>query len=631
MVTSAGFNKSASHVWADQNSETTAKPQIHLILIVMTFEICFMLLLLVGTLVAFSMEKLPTELVAMIAFSVLLTFGLLPTDLAMQSFSNPGPIAIGALFIISAALERAGAIDAVAQWTQRLPKLSMFQLMPLLILIVAIISGFINNTPVVVVFLPIVIGLARQMNITPSKLLIPLSYASIFGGTCTLIGTSTNIIVSSVAENAGLAPFSMFELAAVGLPLLVIGILYLTLLGPKLLPERETISSILSEEERREYIAEAFVTPNSPLAGKTVNDFLKKQIGKFRILEVLRSGIKVKGRIGEIILKEGDRLLLAMSPKAISSADNTTGIHLTGTPGDGLTQINRSKGLLVEGVIGPASTLVGQSIDGSNFRQRFRLIPLAVHRKGQNLSGDFTRIPLKFGDTLLMLGTHEALDSLLGSEDILLLNKPPVPLKGRRKQLGFTLAVVALVILVATLGFMPIAPAAIIAAVLLITCKCITPQQAYGSIHWPILFLIFAMLGFGSAMEYTGTSQWLADGLVSIISSVPTAWQPIALLAGIYLITTSLTEVLSNNAAAILLASLAISIAETMGISARPLLVAIAVAASASFATPIGYQTNTYVYGVGGYKFLDFIRVGLPLNLIAFVIAVVVIPLVWEF
>ncbi len=598
----------------------------------MTLEIAIMLLLLVATLVAFSMEKLPTELVAMIAFSVLLVVGFLPTDRAMQSFSNPGPIAIGALFIVSAALERAGAIDAVGYWTQRLPRLTLIQVMPLLILTVAIISGFINNTPVVVVFLPIVLGLARQMEIAPSKLLIPLSYASIFGGTCTLIGTSTNIIVSSVAENAGLAPFSMFELAAVGVPLMVAGILYLTLLGPRLLPVRETISSILSEEERREYIAEAFVTPNSPLSGKSVNDFLRKQIGRFRILEVLRSGVKVPGEIGEILLQEGDRLLLAMSPKAVSSTDKSTGIHLSGTPGEGLTQINRTEGLLVEGVIGPASTLVGQSIDMSNFRQRFRLIPMAIHRMGENLSGDFTKIPLEFGDTLLLLGTHEALDSLLGSEDILLLNKPPVLLKGKRMQLAFTLAVVSLIILVATVGIMPIAPAAIIGSVLLITCRCITPQQAYNSIHWPILFLIFAMLGFGVAMEHTGTSSWLADGLVSVISgSVPLAWQPIALLAGIYLITTTLTEVLSNNAAAILLASLAIPIADTMDISARPLLIGIAVAASASFATPIGYQTNTYVYGVGGYKFMDFVKIGVPLNLLAFVVSMLIIPVFWKF
>ena len=598
----------------------------------MNVEILCMLLLLVAVLIAFAMEKLPTEVVAMIGFSILLMAGFLPADRAMQSFSNPGPIAVGALFIISAALERSGVIDGIAYWTQQLPKMSIRQLLPMLILVVALISAFINNTPVVVVFLPVVIGLAHQMRIAPSKLLIPLSYASIFGGTCTLVGTSTNIIVSSVAEDAGIAPFSMFELAIIGVPILIAGTLYLMAVGPRLLPIRETISSILSEEERREYVVEAYVTEASPLIGQSIEEALGRQKGKLRVLEVLRAGVRIPERLSRITLREGDRLLMALSPKAVSSTQNTAGLALSGSFGDGLTQINRTEGLIVEGVLGPDSRLVGRSINECNFRQRYRLIPMALHRRGHNMMEDFTNIPLEYGDTLLMLGTHEALDFLQGNEDIVLLNKPPLPLHGKRLQMGFTLSVITLVILVATLGILPIAAAAIIGAVALISFKCISPQQAYTSIHWPILFLIFAMLGFGAAMEHTGTSKWLADGLVGWIThAVPPAWQPIALLAGLYLITTLLTEILSNNAAAILLATLAISIAETMGISARPLLIAIAVAASASFATPIGYQTNTYVYGVGGYKFMDFVKVGVPLNLIAFAVSIVVIPWFWKF
>jgi len=598
----------------------------------MTLEVFIMITLLIATLVAFSMEKLPTELVAMIAFSVLLVLGYLPVDRAMQSFSNPGPIAVGALFIISAALERSGVIDTVGLWTQRLPVLGLRQLLPLIILVVAAISAFINNTPVVVVFLPIVMSIATQMGIAPSKLLIPLSYASIFGGSCTLIGTSTNIIVSSVAENAGMEPFSMFELAAIGIPLLIAGIIYLTLLGPRLLPVRETITSMLSEEERREYLVEAYLTDGSPLIGKSIGTTLARQKGRIRVIEVLRAGVKIPGEITSIILKSGDRLLLALSPSAVSSTQQTSGLSISGAFEEGLTQISRSEGLIVEGVLGPDSSLIGHSIAESNFRQRYRLIPMAVHRRGENVSGDFSSIPLDYGDTLLMLGTHEALENLQGNEDILIINKPPVMLRGKRVQMALTLAVIFLVILSATLGVMPIAAASIIGSVFLITCRCITPKQAYASIHWPILFLIFAMLGFGAAMEHTGTSRWMAHGMVQIISSsMPVPWQPIALLAGVYLITTTLTEVLSNNAAAILLSGLAISIADSMGISARPLLVGIAVAASASFATPIGYQTNTYVYGIGGYKFMDFVKIGVPLNLMAFIISVTLIPLFWKF
>ena len=598
----------------------------------MTWEIAVMLLLLLATLIAFTLEKLPTELVAMIAYSTLLILGFIPAHEAMRVFSNPGPIAVGALFVLSAALERAGAIDAVGVAVNRLPRLSLRVVMPLMILVVALISAFINNTPVVVVFLPIVIGLARQMDIAPSKLLIPLSFASIFGGTCTLVGTSTNIVVSSVAENAGLAPFSMFELALVGLPILVFGTVYLTLFGPKLLPVRETLSSILTEEERREYIVEAYVTQDSALDGRTIGATLSRQKGKFRVIEILRNGVKIEGGLEEIVMQSGDRLLLALSPKAVSSTQQTGGLDFSGSIAEGLMQISQSEGLIVEGVLGPDSSLVGKSIDEINFRQRYRLAPIALHRRSENMSGDFKSLPLEYGDTLLLLGTTDALDALYGNEDILIINKPPVALAGRRKQLFTTLAVVVGVILSATLGLLPIASSAIVGCVVLITLRCITTHQAYEAVHWPILFLIFAMLGFGAAMEHTGTSKWLADGLVALISGTVTpAWQPVAMLAGIYLITTILTEILSNNAAAILLSALAISIAETLNIDSRPFLIAIAVAASASFATPIGYQTNTYVYGIGGYRFVDFLKVGVPLNILSFIVTVIVVPLVWEF
>ena len=598
----------------------------------MTFEILFMLALLIASLVAFTLEKLPTELVGMLAFSILLLMGYLPPERALQCFANPGPIAVGALFILSAALERSGIIDWVGVVARKLPNLRIQFFLPILILTVATISAFINNTPVVVVFLPVVIGLSKQMQIPASKLLIPLSFASIFGGTCTLVGTSTNIIVSSVAESSGLPPFSMFELSVVGLPLLLAGTIYLTFFGPKLLPVRETLSSILSDTERREYVVEAFIPANSPLEGKTISDSLAKRLDRLRILEVIRNGIRIPGNTNNIILEAGDRLLIALSPHVVSKTHQTKGIELSGALGEGLTQINRSEGLIVEAIPGPDSQLIGRSILDSNFRQQYRLIPMALHRRGKVIEGDFMCTPIDHGDTLLLLGTLEALEALRGSEDIVIIDKPPLNLTGNIAQMVFTLAVVLGVIIAATTGWMPIAASAIVGSVILMTFRAITPKQAYQSIHWSILFLIISMLGFGAAMEHTGTSIWLSNGLLAIITDrIPTAYQPLALLAGLYFITTVLTEILSNNAAAILLSTLALSMAVALDISARPLLIAIAVAASASFATPIGYQTNTYVYGIGGYKFMDFIRIGVPLNFIAFILSMLIIPLFWKF
>jgi di/tricarboxylate transporter len=257
---------------------------------------------------------------------------------------------------------------------------------------------------------------------------------------------------------------------------------------------------------------------------------------------------------------------------------------------------------------------------------------MAIHRRGKNLMRDFDRVELEYGDTLLLLGTTEAVDQLRSNPDLLILDRPPVVLASRRKRIPLILGVIAGVIGVATAGVMPIATAAIVGCVILLLSKCLSTREAYDSIHWPILFLIFAMLGVGSAMEVTGTTSWLAGRLVDLTGDViPKAWQPLALLAGVYLLTTTLTEILSNNAAAVLISTLAIGLAQSMGLDPRPFLIAIAVAASASFATPIGYQTNTYVYGVGGYRFSDFARIGIPLNLLAFVVSMIVIPMFWSF
>jgi di/tricarboxylate transporter len=591
-----------------------------------------MLVLLVVMLAAFVSEKLPTEVTAMSAFALLMAFGLLSPGSAMKVFSNPGPITVAAMFVISAALEKSGAMDAMAAGLQQIPRLGLRAVLPILILSVALVSAFINNTPVVVVLLPVVMSLAKKEGVAPSKLLIPLSFASIFGGSCTLVGTSTNIIVSSVGEQAGMPPFSMFEFAAIGVPILIVGTLYLTFLGPRLLPDRVTVSGILSDEERREYIVEAFVEEGASIVGKPVGETLMKQKSRFRVLEVLRNGLAMHGPIREMVLMGGDRLLLAVSPKSVAKAQDTDGLELANHIVAGLEQINRSEGMIVEGVLGPDSALVGKSMDPAAFRQRYRLTPLAIHRRGVAVSSDIGKVRLDYGDTLLLLGTREAVEQMRGNEDILLINQAPVSGGLDRRALAISVSVVAAVILCSTTGWMPIAAAAIIGCMILILSNCLSSRDAFDAIHWPILFLIFAMLGFGVAMEETGTSLYISEHMVHWVTHlVAESWQPMALLAGVYLVTTILTEVLSNNAAAILLSALAINMANSMGLEPRPFLVAIAIAASSSFATPIGYQTNTYVYSIGGYRFIDFVKIGVPLNFLSFGIAMVVIPMFWHF
>ncbi len=598
----------------------------------LTPEIVAVYVLLVLTLVSFAWEKIPADLTAMTLFAIILLTGLLPHERAWDVFANPAPITVGAMFILSAALSKCGVIETLASSMEGLTRLGFTWFVFFMLLVVASISAFINNTPVVVVFMPVVLSLAKKLDVPASKLLIPLSYASIFGGTCTLIGTSTNLLVSSVGQSRGLDPFGMFEIGKVGLPILFIGILYLILFGRKLLPVRETLTSILSEDERREYITEAFVQHDSPLVGKSAEESGLTKAKGIRIMEIVRDGVAVPGDLNRIDLDTGDRLVLACRPSGIAHARNVEGIDFVAESGLGLEQIAAHEGLLVEGIIGVNSPLIGKTVREINFRQRYRVIILAIHRRGRNVREQLETLRMEFGDTLLMLGTDRAVNNLRNAEDIMLIDRPPIPAQNMRRKIPIVLGTIAGVVFTASTGILPIEVAAVVGVVIIFLSGCLKPTEGYASIQWSILFIIFGMLGMGIAMEETGASAYLAWNLIGFVKAyIPESMQPYFILACIYLLTNILTEILSNNAAALLVAVLAIGLAESLHVDPRPFLIAVAIAASASFSTPIGYQTNTYVYGVGGYRFTDFTKVGVPLNLLYFVGAMLIIPIFWKF
>jgi di/tricarboxylate transporter len=598
----------------------------------MTWEIAFIFFLLLAALVSFALEKIPPDVTALSLFAILLLSGLLSADAALTVFSNPAPVTIGAMFILSTGLEKCGLIDKMAFAMGKIAGLGHTRLLLFMMLGVAIISAFINNTPVVVVFMPIVLSLAKKLDIAASKLLIPLSYASIFGGMCTLIGTSTNILVSGIAQGAGQEPLRMFEFAKVGFPMLLVGVLYILFFGRKLLPVRETLTAILSEEERREYITEAFVERGSSIVGKTLAEanILKKK--GIRVIEIVRFGVVLQNDLNSIVLKEGDRLIMACRPSGIAHASNLEGVDFVSDTGLGLGQIASHEGMLVEGVLGPNSSVIGNTITEINFRQRYRMIVLAVHRRGINLREKLGTLRLEFGDTLLMLGTDGAINQLRANEDILLIDRPPVPVQSNQRKMPIVLATVAAVVGSASLGLVRIEYAAIVGSIFLFLTGCVRPKDGYASIQWNILFLICAMLGMGIAMQETGASVYLATKIVGLVDNfVPSDYKALVMLACVYIITNVLTEILSNAAAAAVMATLVVGIAAALNVDARPFFIAVAIAASASFATPIGYQTNTYVYGVGGYRFSDFMRIGIPLNIICFTIAMLLIPYFWSF
>ena len=604
-----------------------------------SWEIIFVSLLLLGALGSFIWERIPTDMTAILVFAVLIVAGFLPFSETLPSlerllsvFANPAPLAIAALFILSAALERCGLIDHLAALLERLTRLGYYGLLIAMIILVAGISGFINNTPVVVIFLPVILTLSRKISTPASKLLIPLSYASIFGGTCTLVGTSTNILASGLLDKAGETPLSMFELSKVGLPLMAVGTLYLLFFAHRRLPVRESLTAILSEEERKEYFTEAFIRQNSPLVGKSFKGSELQKARGIRLLEIIRNGVALPGSILEKSLEAGDRLVLACRPSGFVQARSVEGLRLAVEEREGIETISAHEGSIVEGVIGPRSTITGRTIRELNFRQRFRMIILAIHRRGINMRDRIDSLPLEQGDTILMMGTDEAREQIRRGDDILLLDRPHTPTRDLRKKAPFVLAVMIGVVTVVSLNLMPIAGAAIVGVGIVLLSGVLRPKEAYDSIDWSILVLIYGMLGLGTAMESTGASGLIA----ALIADIPPMGLSehlhlVLILACLYLATSILTEILSNNATIVLMVPIALQLGIALGVDPRPFVIAACIASSASFSTPIGYQTNTYVYSVGGYRFADFIRIGLPLNILYLLGTTTLVPFLWSF
>lgn len=596
----------------------------------MTWEIAAVLALVVAALVSFVWEKFPPDVVALCLFVVIAATGLVPTKDAFAVFSNPAPITVAAMFVLSAALLRCGALDYLSGAFEKAAILPYQLVIFLLMVLIAFVSAWINNTPVVVVFVPVVLSLARRMKIPASKFLIPVSYASVLGGNCTLIGTSTNLVVNGLLVEHELPGLGMFELASVGVPAAVIGALYLALLGKRLLPARESLTSTLSEEERREYMTEAFVPARSPLIGRSLRAAGLVKARGFRVIEVVRDGVAIHVDPATTALEEGDRFVLACRPSGIAQARSMPGFDFTAEAG--LEQIASHEGVVFEGAVAPNSEIIGQSISELNFRQRFRVIVLAIHRGGENVREKLETLPLQMGDILLMMGTEQAVNGLRQGDDIILFDRPPLPSLSRHKRIPLVLATIAAIVIGETMNIVPIHLGAIAGAVLMCLTGCIKPKEAYESIEWNLLFVIFGMLALGVAMQQSGAAAWLAQNVVAGVDHIVTGPQkPLVMLGCVYLVTMILTELLSNNAVAALMVPIALSIATAAGLEARPFIIAVTIAASAAFATPIGYQTNTYIYGIGGYKFGDFVKIGIPLNILCFIVAMIAIPRVWPF
>ncbi|OIJ19433.1 SLC13 family permease [Anaerobacillus alkalidiazotrophicus] len=589
----------------------------------MTFEIAFVLFVVLGMLVCLIKEIARPDFIVFFALAALIISGVLTPADALRGFSNEGMLTVALLFIVAGAVKQSGVLNQIISsslGSGRSPRRSLLQMMfPM-----AGLSAFLNNTPIVVMFTPVVRKWCIEKNIPPSKFLIPLSYATIFGGTLTLIGTSTNLVIHGFMLEQGLDGFSMFQLAIVALPAGFIGIIYMTIIGYKLLPERKT-SKQSFEESSREYLAEAYVEPNSPLIGKTIEAAGLRNLNGLYLIELMRRGERIASVPSYIKLNENDKLIFTGVLSTIVDLQNIKGLRVSTGTNLKLEDLQNGSAKLVEAVVSHQSSLVQKTVKETKFRSKYGAGVVAVHRNDERINNKVGDINLKPGDTLLLLTNKDFENRWSSSRDFYLIS----PIKEAdvidpRKSIIAMVTLLSMILL-AAFNILPMFKSALLAVIVLFLTKTITFVGARKYIQFDVLLLIACAIGVGIALEQTGAASLIASYFIKISKGAGI----IGAIIVVYLLTTIFTEIITNNAAAVLMVPISLAIANQLSVDPMAFFVAIAIAASASFATPIGYQCNLIVYGPGGYRFSDYLKIGIPLNIMYLIVTVVIVYFVW--
>ena len=597
----------------------------------MNIDIIIVLGILVLGFILFLLEYFTIDVTALIILSCFFGLGYLTPTEAVSGFSNPAVITIGLLFILSSAIQKTGLLEYLVVTINRLLQSSRGLGMAVYYFTVSIASSLINNTAIVAIFMPVTIRLAHRYQISPSKMLIPLSYAAILGGTLTLVGTSTNLLVNSIYMSyEGVEPLGMFEFFRYGIIILIIGTIYLLIVAPKLIPSRTVTSSLTKSYHLGGYLTEMRIKKESPLVGKSCLDRSINHNYDVTVLDIIRDQKHIVNNIRRTILKEGDILFVRGTLENFIRMKEVEGITLLTDEKLTQAELEQEDNELVECLLTDDSDLVGKSLMSTNFRQVFGAFILAIRREGDIIRKKIAHMQLHAFDTLLVYGPTKKISTLSDRGDFIVLGKVEARLQKDRFW-WVSIYVVLISIFLASIGYVPILKGAFISVVILLCLKIITAQESYQSIHWQVIILIAALIPIGIVLQSTGTADWIGNNISRFIYLFSISWQPYVLLATIYFITMILTEISSNVATAIIMVPIAIAVSGQIGLESRPFVFAVAFAASASFITPIGYQTNLMVYGPGGYKFSDYIRVGLPLSLLLFLTAVIILPNIWSF